>query len=43
MGTSVREMKEISSFVTDAVVAGDKSLGHCLYISGVPGTGKVRH
>ena len=32
-------MKEISSFVTDAVVAGDKSLGHCLYISGVPGVG----
>ncbi|KAH7405180.1 hypothetical protein KP509_15G059900 [Ceratopteris richardii] len=36
-----REMKEISSFVTDAVVAGNGSLGHCLYISGVPGTGKT--
>lgn len=34
-------MREISAFVTDAVVAGDQSLGHCLYISGVPGTGKV--
>eukprot|EP00250_Pteridium_aquilinum_P007910 c17528_g1_i1 orf=675-3434(-) len=36
-----REMRETSAFVTDAVVAGDGSLGHCLYISGVPGTGKT--
>ncbi|KAI5064911.1 hypothetical protein GOP47_0019606 [Adiantum capillus-veneris] len=36
-----REMGEISAFVTDAVVAGNGTLGHCLYISGVPGTGKT--
>lgn len=36
-----REKSEIEAFVKDAVAAGEHCLGRCLYISGVPGTGKV--
>jgi hypothetical protein len=36
-----REKGEIEEFVKDAVAAGEDCLGRCLYISGVPGTGKV--
>lgn len=36
-----REKSEIEAFVKDAVAAGEDCLGRCLYISGVPGTGKV--
>ena len=36
-----REMEEISTFVKDAI-CNDQCLGRCLYIHGVPGTGKVR-
>lgn len=36
----VREMEEISAFVKDAI-CNDQFLGRCLYIHGVPGTGKV--
>jgi hypothetical protein len=36
-----REMEEISIFVKDAI-CNDQCLGRCLYIHGVPGTGKVR-
>lgn len=36
-----REKSEIEAFVRDAVAAGEDCLGRCLYISGVPGTGKV--
>ena len=39
--SSVREKSEIEAFVKDAVAAGEHCLGRCLYISGVPGTGKV--
>ncbi|KAJ7557482.1 hypothetical protein O6H91_05G128300 [Diphasiastrum complanatum] len=35
------ERKEIRSFLDDAVAAGTQCLGRCLYISGVPGTGKT--
>jgi hypothetical protein len=35
-----REMEEISIFVKDAI-CNDQCLGRCLYIHGVPGTGKV--
>ncbi|KAG0609829.1 hypothetical protein M758_7G017000 [Ceratodon purpureus] len=36
-----REKSEIEAFVKDAVAAGEECLGRCLYISGVPGTGKT--
>ncbi|CAM6118357.1 unnamed protein product [Calypogeia fissa] len=36
-----RERKEISTFLRDSVGAGEHCLGRCLYISGVPGTGKT--
>ena len=36
----LREMLEISTFVKDAI-CNDQCLGRCLYIHGVPGTGKV--
>lgn len=36
-----REMLEITAFIKDAI-SDDKCLGRCLYIHGVPGTGKVR-
>ncbi|KAL6606775.1 hypothetical protein ACP70R_042428 [Stipagrostis hirtigluma subsp. patula] len=36
----VREMEEISTFVKDAI-CNDQCLGRCLYIHGVPGTGKT--
>ncbi|WOK92752.1 origin of replication complex subunit 1-like [Canna indica] len=35
-----REMEEITAFVKGAI-AGDHCLGRCLYIHGVPGTGKT--
>ncbi|KAL3701075.1 hypothetical protein R1sor_019097 [Riccia sorocarpa] len=35
------ERAEISAFLKDSVGAGEHCLGHCLYISGVPGTGKT--
>ena len=35
-----REMEEITSFVKGAI-CDDQCLGRCLYIHGVPGTGKV--
>ncbi len=38
---SFRERNEIESFLKEAVAAGEHCLGRCLYISGVPGTGKV--
>jgi hypothetical protein len=31
----------VTAFVEEAVSAGSECLGNCLYISGVPGTGKV--
>ncbi|XP_024534221.1 origin of replication complex subunit 1B isoform X1 [Selaginella moellendorffii] len=36
-----KECKEIEAFVTDALKEGLENLGKCLYISGVPGTGKT--
>jgi hypothetical protein len=36
----LREMEEISTFVKDAIY-NDQCLGRCLYIHGLPGTGKV--
>lgn len=35
-----REMEEIMAFVKGAI-CDDRCLGRCLYIHGVPGTGKV--
>lgn len=35
-----REMEEITAFVKGAI-SDDRCLGGCLYIHGVPGTGKV--
>uniref|UniRef100_A0A0E0DY39 Origin recognition complex subunit 1 n=1 Tax=Oryza meridionalis TaxID=40149 RepID=A0A0E0DY39_9ORYZ len=35
-----KEMEEISAFVKDAI-CNDQCLGRCLYIHGVPGTGKT--
>ncbi|CAM0913158.1 unnamed protein product [Alopecurus aequalis] len=35
-----KEMQEISTFVKDAI-CNDQCLGRCLYIHGVPGTGKT--
>lgn len=35
-----REMEEITSFIKGAI-CDDQCLGRCLYIHGVPGTGKV--
>ncbi|XP_025810599.1 origin of replication complex subunit 1 isoform X1 [Panicum hallii] len=35
-----KEMEEISTFVKDAI-CNDQCLGRCLYIHGVPGTGKT--
>ncbi|BBN09249.1 hypothetical protein Mp_4g18200 [Marchantia polymorpha subsp. ruderalis] len=35
------ERTEIAAFLKDSVGAGENCLGHCLYISGVPGTGKT--
>lgn len=39
---SCRERQQVTAFVEEAVSAGSECLGNCLYISGVPGTGKVR-
>lgn len=36
-----KEKSEIEAFLKDAVAAGEECLGRCLYISGVPGTGKT--
>lgn len=36
-----REMEEISTFIKGAI-CDDQCLGRCLYIHGVPGTGKVK-
>lgn len=36
-----REMEEISSFIKGAI-CDPQCLGRCLYIHGVPGTGKVK-
>jgi len=36
-----RERKQVYDFVYEAIVAGADSAGKCLYISGVPGTGKT--
>jgi hypothetical protein len=41
LNSHFREMEEISAFVKDAI-CNDQCLGRCLYIHGVPGTGKVR-
>lgn len=35
-----REMEEITTFIKGAI-CDDQCLGRCLYIHGVPGTGKV--
>jgi hypothetical protein len=35
-----REMEEITAFIKGAI-CDDQCLGRCLYIHGVPGTGKV--
>jgi origin recognition complex subunit 1 len=35
------ERKQIYDFVHESIVAGPNSMGKCLYISGVPGTGKT--
>lgn len=35
-----REMEEITTFIKGAI-SDDQCLGRCLYIHGVPGTGKV--
>lgn len=35
-----REMEEITAFIKGAI-SGEHCLGRCLYIHGVPGTGKV--
>lgn len=35
-----REMEEITTFIRGAICE-DQCLGRCLYIHGVPGTGKV--
>lgn len=39
--TFSREMDEISSFIKGAI-CDEQCLGRCLYIHGVPGTGKVK-
>lgn len=36
-----KEIDEITGFVTGALAAGNQCLGRCLYIHGVPGTGKT--
>ncbi|KAH9329417.1 hypothetical protein KI387_001525, partial [Taxus chinensis] len=36
-----KEIDEITGFVTGALAAGNQCLGRCLYIHGVPGTGKA--
>lgn len=36
----LREMEEITAFIKGAI-CDDQCLGRCLYIHGVPGTGKV--
>eukprot|EP01018_Ginkgo_biloba_P017104 Gb_26632 [translate_table: standard] len=36
-----KEIEEIAGFVTGALAAGNQCLGRCLYIHGVPGTGKT--
>lgn len=36
-----REMDEITAFIKGAI-CDDQCLGRCLYIHGVPGTGKVK-
>lgn len=38
---SLREMEEITAFIKGAI-CDDQCLGRCLYIHGVPGTGKVK-
>ena len=35
------ERKQVYDFVLEAIMAGPNSTGKCLYISGVPGTGKT--
>lgn len=35
------ERKQVYDFVHEAIMAGSNSTGKCLYISGVPGTGKT--
>ncbi|CAL8469764.1 g9306 [Coccomyxa elongata] len=35
------ERAEIARFVEEAVAAGEECLGQCLYVAGVPGTGKT--
>ena len=35
------ERKQVYDFVHEAIMAGSHSTGKCLYISGVPGTGKT--
>ena len=37
-----REMEEINTFIKGAI-CDDQCLGRCLYIHGVPGTGKVEY
>lgn len=39
---SPREMDEITTFIKGAI-CDDQCLGRCLYIHGVPGTGKVNY
>ena len=39
-GYTHREVEEITSFIKGAI-CDDQCLGRCLYIHGVPGTGKV--
>ena len=39
-GLLCREMEEITAFIKGAI-CNDQCLGRCLYIHGVPGTGKV--
>lgn len=36
-----REMEEITTFIKGAI-CDDQCLGRCMYIHGVPGTGKVK-
>lgn len=38
--TFCREMDEITSFIKGAI-CDEQCLGRCLYVHGVPGTGKV--
>lgn len=40
--TLCREMDEITSF-TKGAICDEQCLGRCLYVHGVPGTGKVNY